>query len=166
MAVTTNKNYLQPTGFKIVINRQNYPNMEYFASGVTHPGATVNAIELPIRRVTSVPIAGDKIEYGSLTVDMILDEDMEAYKEIQNWLERIVNEGHVRAEASPTSTVVPTYADITVIILTSQNNKNVQIKYKDCVPTTLGSIEFTSTAGDVTYPVTAVTFRFSSFEIE
>lgn len=166
MAVTTNKNYLQPTGFKIVINRQNYPNVEYFASGVTHPGATVNAIQVPARRIVGVPIAGDKIEYGDLIIDLIVDEDMEGYQEIQNWLERIVNEGHIPQGDSPTNTTIPTYADITVVILTSQNNKNVQIKYKDCIPTNLGAIEFASTAGDITYPVVPVTFRFSSFAIE
>ena len=37
--LTTNKNYLQPTGFRVIISRQNYPNLEYFAQGVTHPGA-------------------------------------------------------------------------------------------------------------------------------
>lgn len=166
MAVTANKNYLQPTGFKVVINRQNYPNLEYFASGITHPGATVTPIDLPHRRIRGVPIAGDKIEYGELTVDMIVDEDMEGYQEIQSWLERMVNVGQVNNTTSPTSTAIPTYADITVVILTSQNNKNVQIKYKDCIPTNLGSIEFTSTSGEVTYPIVPVTFRFSSFNIE
>ncbi len=59
--VTTNKNYLQPSGFSVSIERTNYPNLQYFAQSITHPGASVNPVELPGRRITSLPFAGDKI---------------------------------------------------------------------------------------------------------
>ena len=164
MALTSNKNYLQPTGFKIVIDRKNYGNLEYFAQSVTHPGSSVAPIELPISRITSVPLAGDKIDYGELGIDIILDENMESYIEMQGWLERIVNEGQVD-ENRFNSSVIPTYADITVLILSSHNNKTVQIKYNDCMPTNLGSIALASNATDVSYLTFNTTFRFSSFEI-
>ena len=32
--LTTNLNYLQPTGFKLLIDRVKYPNLEYFCQGV------------------------------------------------------------------------------------------------------------------------------------
>ena len=160
--LTANKNYLQPTGFKFIIDRKNYTNLEFFAQSVTHPGATVAPLELPISRVTSVPLAGDKINYGELQLDVMLDEDMVSYKEIQDWLERIVNDGQVNEEFGDTP---PTYADITVLILTSHNNKNVRIKYNDCVPTQVGSIALSANASDVTYPTFTAAFRYSSFEI-
>jgi hypothetical protein len=162
MSLTTNKNFLQPTGFTFVINRKNYPNLEFFAQSVTHPGASVNPLELPINRITSVPLAGDKITYGQLTLDVMLDEDMTSYKEMQNWLERIVNDGHVPEDKGGK---ISTYADITLIILTSHNNANRSIRYKDCVPVDIGNILLSSNASDVTYPTFSVGFRFSSFEI-
>ena len=162
MALTTNKNYLQPTGFKIVIDRRNYSNLEFFAQSVVHPGASVNPLEIPTTRVTSLPLAGDKITYTNLTMDVILDEDMESYKEMQNWLERIVNEGHV---PETTDTKVSTYADINVMIMSSHNNKNVQIKYKECMPVDIGSVNLASNVGDVAYLTFQVSFRFSEFEI-
>lgn len=164
MSLTTNKNYLQPTGFKFIISRTNYSNLEYFAQSVTHPGASVNPIELPVSRVTSVPLAGDKISYGELSLDVILDEDMESYKEMQSWLERIVNDGQVNSTGS--NTKIPTYADITLLILSSHNNKNVQIKYNDCLPTNLGSVQLSSNVSDISYPTFTVSFRYSSFEIK
>jgi hypothetical protein len=162
--LTANKNYLQPTGFKIVISGDGYKNLSYFAQSVTHPGSSVNPTELPTARVTSVPIAGDKITYGELSVEIILDEDAIAYKEMQNWLERIVNKGQdnsIGAEGTERST----YADITLIILTSHNNSNVQIKYFDALPTNLSPITLQSNVGDIQYPTFNVSFRFSSFEI-
>lgn len=162
--LTSNKNYLQPTGFKIVISGDGYKNLSYFAQSVTHPGSSVNPTELPTQRITSVPLAGDKITYGELTVEIILDEDIVAYKEMQNWLERIVNQGQdnsIGAEGTTRST----YADITLIIMSSHNNKNVQIKYFDALPTNLSPITLQSNVGDIQYPTFTVGFRFSSFEL-
>ena len=161
--LTTNLNYLQPTGFRILIDRTRYPNLEFFAQSVTHPSVTVNAVELPVRRVTSVPLAGDKITNGSLDISVIVDEDMSAYKEMHSWLERIVNEGETTSLDRMTKN--PTYADITVSVLSSHNNTKLKIRYLDCVPTDLGTVELASTGGDAAVITFNCTFRFSRFEI-
>jgi hypothetical protein len=164
-SLTQNKNYLQPTGFKVIIGRRNYPNLEYFAQSFQHPGATVNAVELPTRRITSVPLAGDKITYTDLSIDLILDEDMAGYIEMQDWLERIVNEGHVSHTESVQSGKIPSHADITVSILSSHNNELKRIRYMDCIPTSISSISMASTVGDVSFITYNCSFRFTSFEI-
>jgi hypothetical protein len=163
--LTDNKTYLQPSGFKVIIGRRNYPNLEYFVQSAVHPGANVNSLELPGRRVTTVPLAGDKITYGELSLELILDEDMESYKEMQSWLERIVNDGNVTAKESLTSNKMPTYADITLSILSSHNNETSRIRYHDCIPTSIGSIQLSSAVSDVSYITFSCVFRFSTFEI-
>lgn len=162
--LTSNKNYLQPTGFAVSIERNNYPNLQYFAQSVTHPGASVNPVELPVRRVVSMPLAGDKISYGELQVDFILDEDMEGYQEMQNWLERMVNEGNVTPIEALESGKIATFADITVSILTSHNNVNKRIRYLNAIPTNLGSIEMNASQNQ-TYLIFTASFRFDHFEI-
>lgn len=163
--LTDNKNYLQPTGFRVLINRKNYPNLSYFIQGVTHPGADVNPTELPIRRVTSVPLAGDKITYGTLSLEIIVDENLESYKEMQGWLEHTVNVGHTSQRDSINNNTPATYGDIVLSILSSHNNQTSQIKYHDCIPTSIGAINMTSTAGDVQYITFTADFRFSTFEL-
>ena len=162
--LTENKNYLQPTGFSVSIDRKNYPNLQYFAQSITHPGASVNPVELPGRRITSLPFAGDKITYGEVQIDFILDEDMQSYLEIQSWLERLVNDGHVSPEDSQKEGKIATEADITVNILTSHNNKNKRIKYLGCIPTNVGSIEMNASQNQ-TYLVFTSSFRFERYEI-
>jgi hypothetical protein len=161
--ITTNLNYLQPTGFKVVIDRARYPNLEYFVQSVSHPGASVNPVELPIRRITSVPLAGDKITFTEVSFSIILDENLSSYKEMFDWLTRIVNDGQV--SQSERMTKIPTYSDITLHVLSSHNNTTQKIKYKDCMPISLGNIEFASTQGDVSYVTFDASFRFSQFEI-
>ena len=161
--LTTNLNYLQPTGFKVTIDRTRYPNMEYFVQSVWHPGATLSPLELPSRRITSVPLAGDKMTFSEVTFSIILDENMTSYREMYDWMVRITNEGQVSALERDTK--IPTYADITLSVLSSHNNTVQKIRYRDCVPTSLGTIEFQSTSGDTTYVTFDASFRFSQFEI-
>jgi hypothetical protein len=160
--LTENKGFLQPTGFRIVINKGYYANLQYFAQSVMHPGATVNVVELPVRQITSVPLAGDKITYSELELTLILDEDMTGYKEMQSWLERTIETNTKGILETPVSSI---YSDITVIVLSSQNNESVKIKYQDCIPTALSAIDLNATTGDVTYLTFNATFRFAQFEI-
>lgn len=150
--LTNNKSFLQATGFRVVINDQ-YRNLEFFAQSIQHPGATVNAVDMGIPKLTSMPLLGDKITYSDLTINLIIDEDMQSYKEMQQWLESTIEHNN------------GIESDITLVILSSHNNKNIQIKYNDCIPTNIGAIEFTSTSGDATLLSFDATFRFSTFEI-
>lgn len=162
--LTTNKNFLQPTGFSVSIEKKNYPNLQYFAQSITHPGSSVNPVELPVRRVTSMPLAGDKITYTELQVDFILDEDMASYTEMQSWLERMVNEGNISPAQALADGTISTFADITVSILTSHNNVNKRIRYLNCIPTNIGSIEMNASQNQ-TFLVFTASFRFDTFEI-
>lgn len=151
MALTENKNFLQPTGFRVIIEREHYGNLEFFAQSVQHPGTNVSAVEVAVPRITGLPVPGDTVAYGELTLNLILDEDLTSYKEVQKWM---IDSVYKKESA---------YHDIKVIVLTSHNNFCAQIQYKNCIPTSLGSIEFTSTTGDVQYVNFDVSFRFSEF---
>lgn len=162
--VTQNRNFLQPTGFTVSIERESYGNLQYFAQSIAHPGASMPPVELPTRRVTSVPLAGDKINLGELTIDFLLDEDLESYKEMQNWMERLVNEGHVSANEARKTGKAPSYADIRVNILSSHNNRTNTIVYHDAIPTNIGTINLAANVADVSFITFSGSFRFSYFE--
>ena len=155
-------NYLAPTSFKLIIDRRNYPNLEFFAQTIQHPGASVSATEVPIPRLGNIAMAGDKLTFGELSAMIILDEDMNSYTEMYNWLRRMVEQNRNAPLALGN---IPTEADITISILTSHNNANKQIRYIDCVPTLVGDINFEATVGDVQYLTFPISFRFSYFEI-
>ena len=101
--------------------------------------------------------------FSEVSFNIILDEDMKSYREMFDWMTRIVNDGQVSAGQRDTG--IPTYADITLHVLSSHNNTVQKIRYLDCVPTSLGDIEFVSTTGDTTYVTFSASFRFSQFEI-
>lgn len=169
-----NINYLQPNGFKVTISRENYAAAQYFAQSISHPNVDAQAAETPYKRL-NVPMLPDKLDYGTLTIDFLMNEDMQNYIEIYSWLERMVEEEHnmgsVRFNRNSSvggpgadNSAITSYNDIVIDILTSQNNINKSIKYINSFPISLGNIELNATsAGDyITFPVT---FRFDYFTI-
>lgn len=162
--LTTNFNYLQPTSFKLVIDRKNYPNLEFFCQNFVHPGMLMNAPEVPFRNIAGVPFAGSKLTFNELSANILLDEDMKAYDEMFAWMRRIFSTADVKPLDRTTSSA-PTFADITLSILSSHNNQTKQVKYNECVPTSLGDIQFESTASGTEFITFNATFRFTYFEL-
>ena len=159
--LTSNVNYLQPTGFRISIDRARYPNLEYFVQEVSHPSMNVNPVSITVRRLSSVPLPGDRISFGNIEFTILLDENMTSYKEMFDWMQRTVNEGQV--SAGNRKIRIPTHSDITLSILSSHNNAVHQITYKDCIPTDLSGLSFNST-GDTSYLTFTASFSFSEFK--
>ena len=160
-----NLNYLQPTAFKLTIDRKHFQNLEFFAQTILHPNLTMNPIEVPYQRISSVPFAGDKLTFSELTCMIIVDENLNSYTEMYNWMNRLV----VTNERSPINRkddIPPTTADITLSILSSHNNKTRTIRYLDCLPISLGDMTLETTGGDVQYITYPATFRFSTFELK
>jgi hypothetical protein len=161
--LTSNISLFQPTGFKVIIDRKNYGNLEFFVQSVSHPGATNPAIETSYKRISSVPQPGGQMEYGELTMDVMLDEDMNSYTEMYNWMLRLVN---IEQVVSRRVSDQPTYADIKVIALTGHNNPNKTFTYVDCIPVAIGDIRFEAQNQSVEFVTFPASFRFSYFDIE
>lgn len=168
MALTSNFNYLQPTGFKLVIDRKNYPNLEFFCQDFTHAGVIMNSADLSYRKIASIPMPGDKLTYNEMLANIILDEDMKSYLEMHNWMRRLLDQNNTsaldrfkNATQRPSST-----ADITLSILNSANNAVAQIIYRDSLPVALTDIQFQATSGAESFLTFGASFRFTYFDIK
>lgn len=162
MALTQNLNYLQPTGFRILVDSIRFSNFVFFAQSVTHPDLTTSAAEVRYRNYSSVPQIPDTFTYGELNMNVIVDEDMNSYTEIFNWMKTNV-ENNVRGPEEENSS----YADLLLTILSSKNNLNKKIKYVNCFPTNIGSINLESNLEGGTPTITfPVSFRYTYFTIE
>jgi hypothetical protein len=167
MSLTNNFNYLQPTGFKLTIDRTNYPNLEYFIQDFTHAGVIMNTADLSYKKIASIPFIGDKLTYNEMLANIILDEDMKSYREMHTWMRRILDQSmttpvdrfKARTEQPPAT------SDITLSILSSANNPIIRIVYRDCIPVALTDIQFQSTAGGESFITFGASFRFTYFDI-
>ena len=130
-SLTENFNYLQPTSFKLVIDRKNFPNLEFFCQQVTHPGLLIPSAEVPVRRMQSIPLPGESLTINELSAEILLDENMESYTEMYSWILRNQHTNLDTHTAMQRKEKPPTYADITLSILSSHNNTTVQVRYVD-----------------------------------
>jgi hypothetical protein len=158
-------NFLQPSGFKVVISKDEMPNLSFLVQGVSHPSMEMAQVDLGYKR-TGISLVGDNIEFGEVTFEVILDEDMKVYGEIYAWMERLIETNHqlnkgVLYRSSDTS--LSDYQDVRLKILTSSNNGNKEFVYRNAFPTSLGSVEFAST-GEETFITCPITFKFDYFE--
>lgn len=160
--LTQNQNFLQPTGYKIIIDRKNYGNLEYFAQTANHPSVSLPQTEVAYAR-SVIHTSGDRLTFDEVTFDIILDEDMSAYTEMYEWLKRLVEEKN--KTQSQRGIEMPSSVDISMVLLSSHNNITKKFVYRDCVPTSLGNITMTSNSTDVTFITVPVSFAFSYFDV-
>ena len=157
-------NFLQPTGFKVVVNRKRFKNLEFFAQAVVHPDISATNVVTQFRG-TNLNTPGDKLEYGQLSIDAILDENLNVYKEMHTWLQKTVTEPFTSSASKSISNQDTTEYDISLLVLSSHNNKTDTIRYKNCFPTNLGSINFQSSVDGLNFLTFSITFAYTSFTI-
>lgn len=152
--ITTNKNPLAVSdGFRMVFQRA--PNTSYFTQNFVMPGIAVTETLISRPQVDAY-VPGDKFQYEPLTVTMLVAENLENYIEIFNWLNKSVK----------TNNSEDKYDDILVYILSSKNNPNAEVVFKNAFPVSLGSISFNVQDADITYAQVDVTFRYDYFTIK
>lgn len=159
----TNKSFLANNKYEFVIER--LPNLVFFLQSVNVPDITLGSI------VTSSPYAqiprpSNLLSFGDLNLNYVVDENMESWFEIYNW---IVNLGN------PTSldklgklTKVPgkknsVMSDATLIVKSNANNPNIVFKFYDIFPTTLSGVQLTSSEGQE-FLTSSITFTYTYYE--
>ena len=75
--------YASPIQFRFKMTK--LPNVEFFVQTANIPGITLGetSIETPLK---DIPIPGDKVTYSSLEVSFLVDENLNNYKEIHDWI--------------------------------------------------------------------------------
>lgn len=157
--------YFNPTNFKVTISKKNYPYLAFNAQQINHPAMDVNAVDAGYKRAV-VPFTGDRVEFGAVSMEVILDEDLKAYGEIYNWMERNLETKHNLNSGvlyNQGSTELSDYNDIRIQMLTNKNNANREFVYRNAFPVSLGDIAFNSTE-EATFITCNVSFRFDYFE--
>ena len=113
-----------------------------------------------------------------MTITFIVDEDMKNYQEIYNWIiqlgpgydtedfRSLVNSKKTTTGKFSNASFEDMYSDATLIVNTSSNNANVEFMFEDCFPTSIGSIEFSSTADGQEYATCDLTLRYTLFKVK
>lgn len=149
--LTDNKNFLSPGAFKVTIDSSEFANLQFFCTNAAVPGISQPSV-IPGFRNINVYMPGDTIEYSTMELTFIVDEEMKNYTEIHSWL--ITN-----------TTDKPKFKDVTLSILSNKNTTNKQFRFHNAFPIDLGQLSFTTQDTAVEYVTCTVTLQYNKFDI-
>ena len=181
----TKLDYASPTQFKFSINQ--LPKVEFFTVSANIPDLTLSDVVIPTP-FKPIPVLGQNLTYGNLNITFIVDEFLENYRELHEWLTGIgfpkdrkqfkdfrsntSNTGS--ASATPVQDVGKVgksvsdsamFSDATLTILSNKNNPIVEVRFSNLYPVSLGAVEFNQGATDVEYLTTTADFTYQLYEI-
>ena len=136
-----NRNFLSPTGFKFVLNRA--PKVSFFGNEANIPDLNLGIAEQPTY-LKDIPLPGDKVTFGDFNLRFLVDENLENYNEISNWI-RSVGYAETLQDAfdfqnanpdleQPDKSQLNFYSDGTLQILTSSENPNFKVVFQNLFP--------------------------------
>ena len=182
----TKLDYASPTQFKFGINQ--LPKVEFFTVGANIPAINMGDAMFPTP-FKDIPMMGDKLTYDNLSITFIVDEYLENYQSIHEWMTAIgfpksrkqfsdfrantsnapavtlgesLDIGDVKA-ATPVNAL---FSDATLTILSNKNNPILNVFFRDIYPVVLGALDYTQTATDVEYMTSTVDFAYQIYEFE
>ena len=181
----TKLDYSSPTQFRFMINQ--LPKVQFFTTAANIPDISLGEAVIPTP-YKDIPIMGDKITFGNLDVSFIVDEYLENYITIHEWLIgigfpknrtqftnfRSTTANQPTAGAGGNTDIgkvgQPTadrsfYSDATLTILSNKNNPIVEIRYSDMFPVSLSGLDYNQQATDVEYLTAQISFRYKLYEI-
>ena len=175
--------YASPTQFRFGVHQ--LPKVEFFTVGANLPGisAGVATHATPFK---DIPIMGEKLEYENLSISFIVDEYLENYISLHNWMVgigfpekreqfRTFRDITSNTPASGKTPTVDTigkatadrsmYSDAFLQILSNKNNPIVEVNFENAFPISLSALDFSQAATDVEYMVATAEFAYQIYEI-
>tara|TARA_Y100000593_G_scaffold31392_1_gene61924 strand:+ start:1673 stop:2248 length:576 start_codon:yes stop_codon:yes gene_type:complete len=177
--------YATGTQWRLTFNR--LPKTTWFCTAATVPGIQLGEASYPTP-MTDMMVTGDKLTFETLNITFIVDEELQNYRELWDWLVGIgapkkhsqwrtildSGDGAVRSFGTPdtdsrTKTTFDEsnlYSDSTLIVYNSKNVAKVNVNFKNMFPTSLSALEYSQEATDVEYFKATATFRYLYYEFE
>ena len=182
----TQLDYLDPTKFKFQMVK--LPTVEFNTVAAQIPDVSLTEMVQPTR-LQQLKLPGNDMTFGDLTITFLVDEDLENYRKVHDWMaalaqvdsdtkfQELLSTGQdrmplsqsrgVQSEPGKEGSATPDgaiFSDAKLLTLTSRNIPKVEVTFIDCYPKALSAIELNQNATDVEYITAQVTFGYKYHE--
>ena len=177
--------YATGTQWRLAFNR--LPKATWFCTAANIPGISLGEAQYPTP-MADLMLTGDKLTFETLTITFIVDEELQNYRELWDWMVGIgapkshdqwtavlsEGDGAVRQfganDKDPRTKLTyeesNLYSDATLIVYNSKNMAKVNVQFKNIFPTNLSSLEYSQELTDVEYFHATASFRYLYYEFE
>ena len=176
--------YLSPTQFRFGIHQ--LPKVQFFTTSANIPGINMGEALFPTP-FKDIPIMGDKITYENLEISFIVDEFLENYRSLHEWMTAIgfpknrTQFSEFRAntsntpttrlgrtteigEVTETTSINALFSDAYLMVLSNKNNPLLQVDFLDLYPVALSPVQFNNDATDVNNVIANATFAYQIYQ--
>ena len=163
-----NRNFLSPIGFKFTLAK--YPKISFFSNSTRIPEINMGTAIQPTY-LKDLDVPGDKLSYGDFSLRFLVDENMENYMAVHNWLtglgypETTQQFKDLTTNDDGISDLKEQFSDGSLHILNSNFRTQAIVKFKDLFPISLTSLEFEASDTDVNYFTAEVSFKYTVYNI-
>ena len=163
-----NRNFLSGVGFKF--NLAKHPKVDFFSNSAKIPQLTLGLATQPTY-LKDIDVPGEKLTYGDFTLRFLVDENMENYMTVYNWLvglgfpESTKQFKDLTTDSADQRDPKEAYCDGTLRILNSNLREIAQVKFQDLFPVSLTSLDFDSSNTDIEYFTAEATFRYTIYDL-
>jgi len=163
-----NRNYLSSIGFKF--NLAKYPKVDFFSNSAIIPQLTLATATQPTY-LKDIDVPGEKLSFGDFTLKFLVDENMENYMAIYDWLvglgfpESTQEFKDITTDSADQRDLKEAFCDGTLRILNSNLREIAKVKFQDLFPISLTSLDFDATNTDVQYFTAQATFKYTIYDL-
>jgi hypothetical protein len=163
-----NRNFLSPIGFKFTLAKE--PKVAFMCNSAKIPEITLGVARQPTY-LKMIDVPGEILTYGDLTLKFLVDENMENYMAVHNWLtglgfpETAEQYRNLTTDDQGIRDSKEEFSDGTLSILNSNYKSIATVKFRDLFPISISSLEFDATPTDVVYLTAQVTFKYTIYDI-
>lgn len=158
-----NKSFLSNNKFEFSLDR--IPNFTFLVQSVNLPSITLQSTQVNTP-FTALKVPGNIIVYNTMTLTFMIDEDMESWYEIYDWITQLGNpksfdkRGTLIGSRGSNEDI---YSDGTLTVNTNSNNPNWKITFTDMYPTDIGEVQFSTTESQE-FLTSTVSFDYTYYE--
>ena len=116
-------------------------------------------------------IPGDRLTYGDFSLRFLVDENLENYMAIHNWLtglgfpETAQQYRDLTTNNDGVEDFNEQFSDGSLHILNSNFRDSAIVKFRDLYPVSLTSLEFEATDSDINYFTAEASFKYTVYNV-
>ena len=163
-----NRNFLAPVGFKFDLAK--FPKASFFSNSARIPEIVLGTIIQP-GYLKDIDVPGEKLQYGDFSLRFLVDENLENYMSIHNWLTGLGFPETPQQFANKTTDedgqrdMNEQFSDGSLRILNSNFQTMAIVKFSDLFPTSITSLDFDATETDINYFTAEASFKYTVYNI-
>ena len=163
-----NRNFLSPVGFRFTLAKT--PKVAFFCNSARIPEINLGVTNQPTY-LKDLDIPGDKLTYGDLTLRFLVDENLENYMAIHNWMtglgfpESTQDFKDLTTDDDGQRDFEQQFSDGNLSILNSNFRSVANVKFFNLFPISLTSLDFDATEPDLQYFTAEASFKYTVYNI-